>query len=113
MPVRDDATSLRHMLDASRKAIGFIANRSRSDLRSDELLVLALIRLLEIVGEAANRTAAATRERYSGIPWAQVIGMRNRLIHGYDVIDLDVLWQTVVDDLPTLINELEKITSAG
>ena len=112
MPHRDDATPVQHMLEAARKAVRFAAGRSRTDLDSDELLALGLVRLLEIIGEAATRVGEATRERTPEIPWAQVIGMRNRLIHGYDVVDLDVLWQTVTEDLPPLVQELEKVLSA-
>ena len=112
MPSRDDATSVRHMLEAARKAVGFTAGRSRGELESDELLALGLVRLMEMIGEAATRVTEATRERNRTIPWAQVIGMRNRLIHGYDVIDLDVLWQTVTDDLPPLIENLQRIVVA-
>lgn len=65
--------------------------------------------MLEIIGEAATRVTDATQKRNPAIPWAQVIGMRNRLIHGYDVIDLDILWQTVVEDVPSLLNALERI----
>ena len=109
MPTRDDATSVRQMLEAARKAVGFVAGQSRGDLESDELLALGLVRLMEIVGEAASRVTEVTRERNRTIPWAQVIGMRNRLIHGYDVIDLDVLWQTVTGDLPPLIEALQRV----
>jgi uncharacterized protein with HEPN domain len=70
-----------------------------------------LVRLLEIIGEAATRVTAATQKSNPTIPWAQVIGMRNRLIHGYDVIDLDILWQTVVEDVPSLIHALECIVT--
>jgi len=112
MSSRDDALPLRHMLDGARKAVGFARGRVRADLDSDELLALGLVRLLEIVGEAATRVSEPTRQRRATIPWAQVIGMRNRLIHGYDVIDMDVLWQTITEDLPPLIKELETTVAA-
>jgi uncharacterized protein with HEPN domain len=69
---------------------------------------LALTRLVAIVGEAANRVPATTREVKPEIPWSQIIGMRNRLVHGYDVIDLDLLWDTVTSDLPPLITALQE-----
>ena len=109
MPQRDDATALRHMLAAARKAVRFSEGRARADLEEDELLALALVRLLEIVGEAAGRITETTRADNPAIPWAQMIGMRNRLIHGYDVVDLDVLWQTVLEDLPQVIVRLRGI----
>jgi uncharacterized protein with HEPN domain len=97
------------MLDAAGKLQRFSAGRTRADLESDELLALGLVRLLEIIGEAATRVADDTRKRNAAVPWAQMIGMRNRLIHGYDVIDLDILWRTITDDVPALVCALEKI----
>ena len=72
------------------------------------MLELSLVRLIEIVGEAAARVSLERRTLYPSIPWREVIGMRNRLVHGYDSVDLDVLWDTVELDLPPLIIELEK-----
>lgn len=70
------------------------------------------MRLLEIVGEAASRVPPGEREQYSAIPWVQIVGLRNRLIHGYDNVDFDILWEIVSHDLPPLIAELEKIFSS-
>jgi uncharacterized protein with HEPN domain len=78
-------------------------------LEQQRILQLALTRLVEIVGEAANRLSAETQLMHPKIPWPQIIGMRNRLIHGYDVIDLDLLWDTIASDLPPLIVALQKI----
>jgi uncharacterized protein with HEPN domain len=74
---------------------------------------LALARLLEIVGEAAGRVSDETRALHSEIPWPQIIGLRNRLIHGYDAVDYDILWQIITDDLPALLAILEKALSSG
>ncbi len=73
------------------------------------MLELALTRLVEIIGEAAARVSPSTREKCSEIPWLAIVGMRNRLIHGYDAIDLNMLWDTVEVDLPPLVAALEKI----
>ena len=97
------------MLDHAREAIDLSAGRTRSDLDTDRLLNLALVRLLEIVGEAANRIPAEERELYPEIPWPQIISLRNRLIHGYDAVDNDILWQIIVRDLPLLVESLEVI----
>jgi len=72
------------------------------------MLQLSLTRLVEIVGEAASRVAAADRAAYPQIPWPKIVGMRQRLAHGYDVVDLQVLWDTITDDLPPLIAELKR-----
>ena len=84
-------------------------DRVRSDLDSDRILNLALVRLLEIVGEAANRVPRDVQQRAPRIPWSEIIGMRHRLIHGYDQVDFDILWQIVVRDLPRLVPELEEL----
>ncbi|HEY4612631.1 MAG TPA: HepT-like ribonuclease domain-containing protein [Bacteroidota bacterium] len=105
---KTDVIRLRHMLDASRKAILFTKAKSRRDLDVDEQLSLALVRLLEIVGEAATTVTPEGQNRYSTIPWKTVIGTRNRLIHGYYQVNLDVLWQIVSTDLPALVIELQK-----
>ncbi len=73
------------------------------------MLELALTHLLEIIGEAAARISEETQSRYPQIPWRQIIGLRNRLIHGYDVVDLDILWDIADQDLPSLIAELKAI----
>jgi uncharacterized protein with HEPN domain len=100
---------LHHMLDHSREAVAMAAGKTRSDLDADRKLNLALVRLLEVVGEAASRTPADERTPYPQIPWAQIVGLRNRLIHGYDSVDFDILWQIVTHDLPPLIASLEQI----
>ncbi len=91
LPERD-ATALEDMLAYSREAVELTQGRTREDLGRDRLLVLGLQRLVEIVGEAANRVSKATQAEFPEIPWQPIIGMRNRLIHGYDVIDVDVVW---------------------
>lgn len=97
------------MLDYAQEAITLAQGKSRADLASDRLLNLALVRLIEMVGEAANRVPSGERAQYPEIPWAQIIGMRNRLTHGYDFVDFDVLWQTLVEDLPGLVAVLKRI----
>ncbi|MFH1983426.1 MAG: HepT-like ribonuclease domain-containing protein [Pseudomonadota bacterium] len=109
MPKRDDTVVLRHMLDHAREAVGMIAGKTRKDLDAERMLELSLTRLVEIVGEAAGRVSVQGQEEHPAIPWKEIIGMRNRLIHGYDSVDLDVLWDTVDLDLPPLIIALEKI----
>lgn len=87
--------------------------RTRSDLDSDRQFNLALVRLLEIIGEAANRVAEEDRARMTDIPWPQIVSLRNRLIHGYDEVDFDILWQIVTRDLPHLIEALEIYVSGN
>lgn len=97
------------MLDAARKAVEFVQGLNRQDLDKDEKLGFALHRLLEIIGEAAKNVSPETRQRCPGIAWKEIAGTRDRLIHGYFDVDLDVVWQIVTQDLPPLVTELEKI----
>lgn len=109
MSMRDDTVSMRDMLNHAREARDLLGDMSREALKNQRVLQLALTRLIEIVGEAANRVSRETQRIHSDIPWPSIIGMRNRLIHGYDVIDYSRLWDTVTDDLPPVIAALERI----
>jgi len=106
---KDDLIRVRHMLDAAREAESFAQNKTRSSLDTDRELVLALVKAIEIIGEAAANVTNKYREDLPQIPWPNIVGMRNRLIHAYFDINLDILWNTVIEDLPSLITELEKI----
>jgi len=86
--------------------------RLRADLDEDRVVNLAIVRLLEMLGEAANRIPRDDQTRYPRIPWAQLIGLRNRLIHAYNQIDHDILWQILTSDLPPLCAELERLLSS-
>lgn len=110
---KDDRVRLRHMQDAAREAVGFAGDKQRSDLDDDRMLVFALVKAIEIVGEAANQVSERTRSELPDIPWADIIGMRRRLIHAYFDINLDILWQTVKNDLPPLIAALDDALSEG
>jgi len=105
----DDIIRILHVLEAARKALHFVENRTRNDLDREEMLAISLVRLLEIVGEAANCVSADFREQHPHIPWKKMIELRNRLIHGYFDINLDIVWDTVLEDLPPLVADLEKI----
>jgi uncharacterized protein with HEPN domain len=97
------------MLDYAKKARAMVFGRRREDLDRDDTLQLALTRAVEVIGEAAWRVSETTRNRHAEIPWRDIVGMRNRLIHGYDAVDLNLLWDTLVVDLPPLIEALERI----
>ena len=109
---KHDKIRFKHMLDAIGEALSFAKNRSREALNHDRMLVLALIKDIEIVGEAASRISDETRDASQEIPWANIIGMRNRLIHAYFDINLDILWQTVTQDLPELAAKLKSVLEA-
>lgn len=101
-----DEIRIRHLVEAAQKAIAFSENRSREELQEDELLRLALTKLVEIVGEAAKQVTAPTQQLHPQIPWAAAARMRDRLVHHYFDINLDVLWSTVTEDLPALLAAL-------
>ena len=112
MPSHGPDVRLRHMLDAAREAAQMAQGKTREDLDTDRPLNLSLVRLLEIVGEAGSRVPPDERAIHTGIPWMQIVGLRNRLIHGYDNVDFDILWEIITHDRPLLIAELEKICSS-
>ena len=107
MSRHSELVRLRHMLDHAREAVALVAGKTRADLSGNRLLQLGLVRLVEIIGEAAARVSKDWRAKCPMIPWDDVVAMRNKLIHGYDMVDLNILWDTVTDDLPRLIQELE------
>jgi uncharacterized protein with HEPN domain len=106
-----DLIRLRHMLDAAKEAQSYVAGKKRSDLDHDRMLVHSLVRCIEIVGEAGSRVSQQSRAAIPAIPWADIVSMRNRLIHAYFDINLDFVWDTVVDDLPLLVAALEPIVA--
>jgi uncharacterized protein with HEPN domain len=102
----DDLVRLRHMLDAAQDATGFAANRSRGDLDRDRMLLLSLVKCIEIIGEAASRVPPETQAAVPELPWQDIVGMRNRLIHAYYDVDHDRVWDTIAQDPPSLISGL-------
>ena len=109
---KSELVRVRHALDAARKAMSLARGRTREDVRTDEMFSLSLIRLLEVIGEAGAATSKEFRGAHPEIPWRKMVALRNRLIHRYFDINLDIVWDTVVDDLPTLVEELDKILEA-
>ena len=105
----DDLVYLGHMLDMARKAWTRVAGLDRVQYDNDEDLRLVLVHLVQVIGEAARRVSADGQLAHSEIPWREIIGMRNRIVHDYLGIDEDVVWEVVSDDLPPLITVLERI----
>lgn len=106
---QDDKIRIRHMLDAAKEAVEFAVGKSRKHLDGDRKLTLAIIKSIEIIGEAASKVSETCRDENDNIPWKDVIGMRNRLTHGYFDVNLDVVWETIQTDIPDLIKTLKKI----
>ena len=99
----DDEARLRHLIDAAEKAVSLVEGKERVVLDQDEVLRLALTKLVEIVGEAAKQVSEPVRAAHPAVPWAAAARMRDRLVHHYFDINLDVLWSTVTEDLPALL----------
>ena len=97
------------MLDAARALRRFAAGKTR-DALADEILFWALVAQVVILCEAAARVSEATRSRLRAVPWREIVGMRNQIIHGYWAIDPDELWRTIERDIPLLIDELRAAT---
>ena len=109
MARRDPTVSLRQMFDYASKAGRLAQGKRREEIEQDEILLLALTRLLEILGEAASRVPADVRSRHAKIPWSSIVGLRNVLIHGYDHLDMDILWRVLSTDVPELIPRLQEM----
>lgn len=102
----DDRIRIRHMRDAVDKALRYTQDSSRQTLEDDEILRLAITKLVEIVGEAAKQVSEPTRNAHPSVPWSAAARMRDRLIHHYLDVDLDVLWATITEDFPPLLDAL-------
>lgn len=103
----DDRIRAEHMLIAARDAAQMITGRSRADLNSDTMLRRAIVNAVQEIGEAAGRVSTSGRARLSGVDWNQIVGMRHRLVHGYDQINLDIVWKVAIEEAPALIALLE------
>lgn len=109
----EDLVRLQHMVEAAQSAIDFMAGRDCGDLSQDRMLLFAVTRAIEIVGEAASKISDETRREHGGIPWKAIIGMRNRLVHAYFDINVDVVWQTVTVEIPHILPELLALATTG
>lgn len=109
MSRHDDQVTLRQMVDYVEEAVNLFRHRSKRDLESDRIVFLASLKLVENVGEAATRISKSMTELHSDIPWREIIGTRNRLIHGYDDIDVDILWEILSADFPALLPKIKAL----
>ena len=105
----NDRVRLQHMLEAAHEVAGFVGGESRQALDSDIKLKRAVSMSIGIMGEAASHVSDEVRGANPHIPWRSIIGMRNFIIHAYSSIDLDILWNTAVQAVPALIEDLEQL----
>ena len=108
----DDFWRVGHMIDAASQALAFVEGRKRVDLEGDPMLRLVLTKALEIVGEAAAQVSEARRSEFPSVPWPQIIGMRNRLVHAYFDVNQNILWDTVQLALPGLLEQLQALLAS-
>ncbi|MCX5806615.1 MAG: DUF86 domain-containing protein [Proteobacteria bacterium] len=111
MSDNDPKIRLFHMRDYAQKIISLSNGKEKANLDEDEIFCLAMTRLIELIGEAASKYPKEKQSEYPQIPWPKIISMRNRLIHGYDFVDYDILWDAITINMPQLLAELEKILS--
>lgn len=98
----EDRVRIQHMIDSIESIQRFVKGREEKDLGSDEMLLFAIVRAIEILGEAAGKIGDDTRTRAPSVPWSAIVAMRNRLIHGYFDIDTEIVWKTVTIELPAI-----------
>ena len=107
-----DYIRLKHILDASIEIVTFLENITQTEFEEDRKLHLSVVHLLEIIGEAGNQVSEEIKQQYTTIPWKYILGMRNRLIHGYFDVDLAIVWKTAHKDIPPLIKKIQDIISS-
>ncbi len=105
----EDRIRLKHMIEACEAAVDFIAGHTREDLDKDRMLFFAVVRAVEIIGEAASKISEGTRAVHDDIPWSAISGMRNRLVHAYFDIDANIVWVAATEEIPALLSRLQML----
>ncbi|MDH3498437.1 MAG: DUF86 domain-containing protein [Gemmatimonadota bacterium] len=109
----DDRLSLEQMLDVVRRIRSVMRGRPRDAFDADEVTQLAVLHLIQLLGEAASRVSAAFRADHPEFPWGEMVGMRNRIVHGYDHVDPDIVWRVATEDVEPVLAALERVLAAG
>lgn len=105
----EDRIRVQHMLDACQDALDFLEGHIADELEENRMLLLAIVKCVEIIGEAASRVSDELRDSTPQIPWRKIVAMRNRLIHGYFDINSKIIWRTVSEEIPELIAPLKEL----
>lgn len=109
MTQRDEVLYLKHMRDYALEVLSFVEGRRRTDMDNDTQFAFAVRYGVGMLGEAAANVPPAVLRGIPEIDWSAIIGMRHRLIHGYDTVNCNILWDAVQNDLPALIEELHAV----
>jgi uncharacterized protein with HEPN domain len=105
----EDRVRVLHMIEAAEEVSAFVAGRQRPDLDSDRMLLFAVVRAVEVIGEAAGKLSEEARVAATTVPWSAVVSMRNRLVHAYFDIDRDIVWRTATEEIPALLPALRAL----
>lgn len=108
----EDRIRLKHMVEAGQAALKFVDGKKSSDLQTDQMLLFAVVRAIEVLGEAANKVSEDLQSANQSIPWRAIVGMRNRLVHAYFDVDTEMVWKTLQNEIPGLLRTLEAIIAA-
>jgi uncharacterized protein with HEPN domain len=109
----DDRTRILHMIEAAETVADFLFGREHADLDIDRMLLFAVLRAVEVFGEAAAKVSPETRAATCKVPWPQIIWTRNRLIHGYFEVNRNILWKTASEEMPALLPVLRELIGSG
>ncbi len=109
---RSDTATLSDLVAACVKVMDYVQGACRPDLDQDDRLLSACCYQIAVIGEAVKRVSPTTRAKHPEVPWKDIAGMRDRLIHGYDSVDVDELWKTATEDVPALLEQVRTILSA-
>ncbi len=109
---RSDTATLSDLVAACLRVMEYVHGASRSDLDHDNRLLSACCYQIAVAGEAVKRVSPTTRSKHPEVPWKDIAGMRDRLIHGYDSVDVDELWKTATEDIPALLEQVRTILAA-
>jgi uncharacterized protein with HEPN domain len=109
----DDRLSLEQMLDTVRRIRAIARGRAREAFDADEVTQLALLHLIQMLGEAASRVSAVFRAQHPEFPWGEMVGVRNRIVHGYDHVDPDIVWRVATEDVEPVVAALERVLTGS